>query len=66
MATGKVKWFNNKKGFGFIQQDDGPDLFVHFSSIKTEGYRSLEEGDAVAFDVEDGEKGPKAVNVSRV
>ena len=66
MAKGKVKWFNNKKGFGFIQQEDGPDLFVHFSSIKTEGYRSLEEGDAVTFDVEDGEKGPKAVNVNRV
>ncbi|MBN1907185.1 MAG: cold-shock protein [Deltaproteobacteria bacterium] len=66
MAKGKVKWFNNKKGFGFIQQDDGPDLFVHFSSIKTDGYRSLEEGDEVTFDVEDGEKGPKAVNVNRV
>jgi cold shock protein len=66
LAKGKVKWFNNKKGFGFIQQEDGPDLFVHFSSIKTEGYRSLEEGEAVTFDVEDGEKGPKAVNVSRV
>ncbi len=66
MAKGKVKWFNNRKGFGFIQQEDGPDLFVHFSSIKTEGYRSLEEGEAVTFDVEDGEKGPKAVNVSRV
>ena len=66
MAKGKVKWFNNKKGFGFIQQEDGPDLFVHFSSITTEGYRSLEEGESVTFDVEDGEKGPKAVNVSRV
>jgi cold shock protein len=66
LAKGKVKWFNNKKGFGFIQQEDGPDLFVHFSSITTEGYRSLEEGEAVTFDVEDGEKGPKAVNVSRV
>jgi cold shock protein len=66
LAKGKVKWFNNKKGFGFIQQEDGPDLFVHFSSISTEGYRSLEEGDEVTFDVEDGEKGPKAVNVSRV
>jgi cold shock protein len=66
LAKGKVKWFNNKKGFGFIQQEDGPDLFVHFSSIKTEGYRSLEEGESVTFDVEDGEKGPKAVNVNRV
>ncbi len=66
MAKGKVKWFNNKKGFGFIQQEDGPDLFVHFSSIKTEGYRSLDEGEEVTFDVEDGDKGPKAVNVNRV
>jgi cold shock protein len=66
LAKGKVKWFNNRKGFGFIQQEDGPDLFVHFSSITTDGYRSLEEGEAVTFDVEDGEKGPKAVNVSRV
>jgi len=66
LAKGKVKWFNNKKGFGFIQQEDGPDLFVHFSSIKKEGYRSLEEGEEVTFDVEDGEKGPKAVNVNRV
>jgi CspA family cold shock protein len=66
LAKGKVKWFNNKKGFGFIQQEDGPDLFVHFSSIKTEGYRSLDEGEEVTFDVEDGDKGPKAVNVNRV
>ncbi|NLD39019.1 MAG: cold shock domain-containing protein [Desulfatiglans sp.] len=66
MAKGKVKWFNNKKGFGFIEQEEGSDLFVHFSSIKTDGYRSLEEGEAVTFDVEDGEKGPKAVNVNRV
>jgi cold shock protein len=66
LAKGKVKWFNNKKGFGFIQQEDGPDLFVHFSSLNTEGYRSLEEGESVTFDVEEGEKGPKAVNVSRV
>ncbi len=66
MAKGKVKWFNNRKGFGFIQQEDGPDLFVHFSSIKSDGYRSLSEGEEVTFDVEDGERGPKAVNVSRV
>jgi CspA family cold shock protein len=66
LAKGKVKWFNNKKGFGFIEQEEGSDLFVHFSSIKTDGYRSLEEGEAVTFDVEDGEKGPKAVNVNRV
>ena len=66
MANGKVKWFNNRKGFGFIQQEDGPDLFVHFSSINSDGYRSLNEGEEVTFDVEDGERGPKAVNVSRV
>ena len=66
MANGTVKWFNNRKGFGFIQQEDGPDLFVHFSSINSDGYRSLNEGEAVTFDVEDGERGPKAVNVSRV
>ena len=66
MANGKVKWFNNRKGFGFIQQEDGPDLFVHFSSINSDGYRTLNEGEEVTFDVEDGERGPKAVNVSRV
>ena len=66
MANGKVKWFNNRKGFGFIQQEDGPDLFVHFSSINSDGYKSLNEGEEVTFEVEDGERGPKAVNVSRV
>jgi cold shock protein len=66
LANGTVKWFNNRKGFGFIQQEDGPDLFVHFSSINDDGYKSLNEGEAVTFDVEDGERGPKAVNVSRV
>jgi len=66
LAKGKVKWFNNRKGFGFIQQEDGPDLFVHFSSIQIDGYRTLNEGEEVTFDVEDGERGPKAVNVSRV
>jgi CspA family cold shock protein len=66
LANGTVKWFNNRKGFGFIQQEDGPDLFVHFSSINSDGYRSLNEGEEVTFEVEDGERGPKAVNVSRV
>jgi cold shock protein len=66
LANGTVKWFNNRKGFGFIQQEDGPDLFVHFSSINSDGYRSLNEGEAVTFDVEDSERGPKAVNVRRV
>ena len=65
MGNGTVKWFNNKKGFGFIQQEDGPDLFVHFSSINTDGFKTLNEGDQVTFEVEDGERGPKAVNVNR-
>jgi cold shock protein len=66
LANGTVKWFNNRKGFGFIQQEDGPDLFVHFSSIISDGYKTLDEGEEVTFEVEDGERGPKAVNVSRV
>jgi cold shock protein len=66
LANGTVKWFNNRKGFGFIQQEDGPDLFVHFSSINSDGYKTLNEGEEVTFEVEDGERGPKAVNVSRV
>ncbi|MBI1741456.1 cold-shock protein [Candidatus Acetothermia bacterium] len=64
MATGKVKWFNDAKGFGFIQQDGGgPDVFVHFSSIKQEGYKSLKEGQDVEFDVENDAKGLRAANV---
>ncbi|MFO7600113.1 MAG: cold-shock protein [Candidatus Desulfacyla sp.] len=66
MATGTVKWFNNKKGFGFIEQEDGPDVFVHFSGIKSSGFKSLEEGDRVTFDIEQGQKGPAAVNVAVV
>jgi len=66
MATGTVKWFNNKKGFGFIEQEDGPDVFVHFSGIKSSGFKSLEEGDRVTFDIEQGQKGPSAVNVAVV
>ena len=61
--TGRVKWFNATKGYGFIQRDDGPDLFVHFSGIAAEGYRSLEEFQRVEFEIEDGPKGPKAVRV---
>jgi CspA family cold shock protein len=63
MAKGTVKWFNEQKGFGFIEQEDGPDVFVHFSAIQTEGFKTLHEGQAVQFDVEDGPKGPQASNV---
>ena len=65
MATGKVKWFNPTKGYGFIKPDDGgEDLFVHHSSIQGDGYKSLKEDQSVTFDVEDGDKGPQATNVS--
>ena len=64
MAEGIVKWFNDTKGFGFIEQEDGPDVFVHFSAIKSDGFKSLNEGDRVMFDIEQGEKGPAAVNVN--
>ncbi len=64
MATGTVKWFNESKGFGFISQDDGgADVFVHFSAIQGSGFKNLAEGQAVTFDVEDGQKGPQASNV---
>ena len=64
MATGKVKWFNGEKGYGFIAQDGGgEDLFVHFSAIEGDGYRTLDEGDVVTFDVGQGQKGPQARNV---
>ncbi|MDQ3936442.1 MAG: cold-shock protein [Actinomycetota bacterium] len=65
MATGTVKWFNDDKGFGFITPDEGgKDLFVHFSGIAGNGFRSLQEGAKVSFDAEQGDKGPKAVNVT--
>ncbi|MCF6218851.1 MAG: cold-shock protein [Gammaproteobacteria bacterium] len=65
MATGTVKWFNETKGFGFISQDDGgDDVFVHFSAIQTEGFKTLPEGAKVSYDVQDGPKGPQASNVA--
>jgi cold shock protein len=65
MAGGKVKWFNEVKGYGFITLDDGKDVFVHYSAITGEGFRTLHEGDAVEFEVTDGPKGPQAVNVTK-
>ena len=65
MAEGTVKWFNDAKGFGFITQDEGPDVFVHFSTIQGDGFKSLAEGERVTFDVEDGPKGLQASNVSK-
>jgi cold shock protein len=64
MAEGVVKWFNDSKGFGFIEQENGPDVFVHHSAINASGFRSLNEGDRVTFEIEQGQKGPAAVNVT--
>ncbi len=63
MAEGTVKWFNEAKGFGFIEQDNGPDVFVHFSQIMGDGFKTLAEGDRVSFDVTEGQKGPQSSNV---
>lgn len=63
MAQGIVKWFNDEKGFGFIERDGAPDVFVHYSAIQSNGFKKLEEGDKVSFDVEEGTKGPQAKNV---
>ena len=63
---GTVKWFNNAKGYGFLGRDDGPDVFIHYSSITTEGYKSLQEGDKVEFEIVQGQKGPQAANVTKV
>ncbi len=66
MADGTVKWFNDRKGYGFIEQEDGPDVFVHHSGINGNGFKTLREGDRVTFDIEQGNKGPSAVNVTVV
>jgi CspA family cold shock protein len=66
MTNGTVKWFNDRKGFGFIEQQNGPDVFVHHSGIVSEGFKSLDEGDQVTFEIEQGPKGPSAVNVKTI
>ena len=63
---GKVKWFNAEKGFGFIEREDGDDVFVHFSAIQTDGFKSLDEGQAVEFDIVEGARGPQAANVVKL
>ena len=66
MKTGVVKWFNNEKGFGFISVEGGDDVFVHFSAIQGEGYKTLEEGEKVSFEITEGARGPQAANVNRI
>ncbi|MCP4745322.1 MAG: cold shock domain-containing protein [Desulfobacteraceae bacterium] len=65
MANGTVKWFNNKKGYGFINEDNGRDIFVHFSSIEMDGYKTLAEGEEVKFEIEESQRGPEAKNVQK-
>ena len=66
MQNGKVKWFNNEKGFGFIEVEDGDDVFVHFSAIQGDGFKSLEEGQEVSFEIVEGNRGPQAANVVKL
>jgi len=66
MAQGKVKWFNAEKGFGFIEVEGGDDVFVHYSAIQGEGFKTLEEGQEVSFDIEEGSRGPQAANVEKI
>ncbi|WP_377519656.1 cold-shock protein CspD [Priestia megaterium] len=66
MQNGKVKWFNNEKGYGFIEVEGGSDVFVHFSAIQSEGYKSLEEGQEVSFEIVEGSRGPQAANVTKL
>ncbi len=66
MQRGTVKWFNTERGFGFIEQEDGPDVFVHYSAIQEEGFKTLEEGQEVEFEIQMGDEGPQAVNVVKV
>ena len=66
MANGVVKWFSDKKGYGFIERDEGGDIFVHYSAINAEGFRTLAEGDRVSFEVEEGDRGPAAKNVNKL